>query len=190
MKLSYIIKKVRFYLIFSAFKRGEYLRKKRLLNDIGENIFFQPRKLPGDPQLLRFKNNIAIASGVVFVNHDVMHHVFNNIENGSTEYHMGCTEVGNNVFIGSNTIILPNIKIGDNCIIAAGSVVTKDIPEGSVVAGTPANIIEDFEKIFKQRKREYQANQGKTREQIISELWKEFDNGSKRKTMKKRNASS
>ena len=31
-----------------------------------------------------------------------------------------------------------NVKIGSNCIVAAGSVVTKDIPDGTVVGGNPA----------------------------------------------------
>lgn len=175
MELKYIVNKLKFALTFDAFKRGDFLRKKGLLGEIGENIFFQPRKLPGDPKLIKLKSNIAIASGVVFINHDVIHHVFNNIETNSTEYHMGCIEIGNNVFIGSNSIILPNVKIGDNCIIAAGSVVTKDVPTGSVIAGTPAKNVGEFDEIFKQRKIEFLNNQGKTRDQIIKELWKKFD---------------
>ena len=45
------------------------------------------------------------------------------------------------VWIGSNCTILPNIVIGKGSIIGAGSVVTKNIPEYSVVAGVPAKII-------------------------------------------------
>ena len=54
---------------------------------------------------------------------------------------MGCIEVMDNVFIGSNSIIMPNVRIGSNVIIAAGSIVTKDVPSGVIVAGTPATII-------------------------------------------------
>ena len=49
--------------------------------------------------------------------------------------------IGNNVWIGNNVLILKGVHIGDNAIIAAGSVVTKNVPEGSVVAGNPAKII-------------------------------------------------
>lgn len=49
--------------------------------------------------------------------------------------------IGNNVHIGTNSIIMPGVKIGDNCIIGVGSIVTKDIPDNSVVAGIPARII-------------------------------------------------
>ena len=43
--------------------------------------------------------------------------------------------------IGSNATILCNITIGENAVVGAGSVVTKDVPDGAVVAGNPAKII-------------------------------------------------
>jgi len=49
--------------------------------------------------------------------------------------------IGNLTSIGSGSTVLPNVKIGDNCIIGAGSVITKDIPNNSVVVGVPGKII-------------------------------------------------
>ena len=49
--------------------------------------------------------------------------------------------IGNDVWIGARAIILDGIKIGDGVIIGAGSVVTKDIPDYAIAAGTPARII-------------------------------------------------
>ncbi|MEC0093167.1 sugar O-acetyltransferase [Paenibacillus macquariensis] len=46
--------------------------------------------------------------------------------------------IGENVWIGSNATILPGVTIGDNSVVAAGAVVTKDVPENTVVAGVPA----------------------------------------------------
>ena len=45
------------------------------------------------------------------------------------------------VRIGGNVTILPGVKIGRGAIIGAGSVVTKDIPEMTIVAGNPAKVI-------------------------------------------------
>ena len=67
---------------------------------------------------------------------------------------LGCLVViGNDVWICSHVIILPGVTIGKNVIVGAGAVVTKDIPDGVIVAGNPARIIgqtEDF--IYKNRK--------------------------------------
>ena len=49
------------------------------------------------------------------------------------------TNVGNNVKIGSNSTLLP-VNIGNNAIIGAGSVVTKDVPDNSIVYGNPARV--------------------------------------------------
>jgi maltose O-acetyltransferase len=49
--------------------------------------------------------------------------------------------IGRNVWIGGAAIILPGVSIGDDAIIGAGSVVTRDVPPGATVAGSPARII-------------------------------------------------
>lgn len=51
------------------------------------------------------------------------------------------TIIKDNVWIGANAIILKGVVIGEGAIIAAGSVVTKDVPEYSIVGGVPAKII-------------------------------------------------
>lgn len=49
--------------------------------------------------------------------------------------------IGDDVWIAANVVILPGVKIGSHSVIAAGAVVTKDVPEYSVVAGIPARVI-------------------------------------------------
>ena len=43
--------------------------------------------------------------------------------------------IGQNCWIGCNVSIMSGVKIGDNCVIGASSVITKDIPDNSVVVG-------------------------------------------------------
>jgi virginiamycin A acetyltransferase len=49
--------------------------------------------------------------------------------------------IGNDVWIGMGAFIMPGVVVGNGVTIAANSVVTKDIPDYSVVAGSPAQII-------------------------------------------------
>lgn len=49
--------------------------------------------------------------------------------------------IGDNVWINFNSIILKGVTIGSGSIIAAGSIVTSDIPENSLVAGSPAKVL-------------------------------------------------
>ncbi len=44
-------------------------------------------------------------------------------------------------WIGANAILLPGVTIGINSVVGAGSIVTKSVPDGTVVAGSPAKVI-------------------------------------------------
>lgn len=50
----------------------------------------------------------------------------------------GIIHLGKNSWVGANATILPRLKIGYNSVVGAGSVVTKNVPDGIIVAGNPA----------------------------------------------------
>ncbi|MBA3422770.1 MAG: acyltransferase [Thermoleophilaceae bacterium] len=49
--------------------------------------------------------------------------------------------VGNNVWVGYGACILRGVTVGDNAIVGASAVVTRDVPDNAVVAGSPARIV-------------------------------------------------
>ena len=48
-----------------------------------------------------------------------------------------------NAWIGANATILPDVTIGENAIVAAGAVVSKDVPDNTIVGGIPAKFIKN-----------------------------------------------
>jgi len=53
--------------------------------------------------------------------------------------------VKRNAWLGADVKVLAGVTIGENAIVAAGSVVTKDVPDNMVVAGSPARIIREID---------------------------------------------
>jgi len=57
----------------------------------------------------------------------------------------GVVEIKDDAWIGAGAIILPNVTIGRGAIVGAGAVVTKDVPDFTVVAGVPAKVIKKLD---------------------------------------------
>ena len=129
-----------------GYARAEYLKKKQYFKSIGEHCYLQLWNFGTEPHLISFGDNVHVASGVTFINHDITCMMFNYMDK---EHHyklrQGEINIGNNVFIGAKSTVLYDVTIGDNVIIGAGSLVNKDIPSGSVAAVVPCKVIGKFE---------------------------------------------
>lgn len=53
----------------------------------------------------------------------------------------GGVKIGSNSWIGTRATILDGVTIGKNVIVGAHSLVKDDVPDGAIVAGTPAKIL-------------------------------------------------
>lgn len=53
--------------------------------------------------------------------------------------------IGDDTWLGQNACVLPGVRIGRHCVVGANAVVTKDVPDFSVVAGVPALVIRYYD---------------------------------------------
>ncbi|OAV45839.1 hypothetical protein A3850_007270 [Lewinella sp. 4G2] len=72
----------------------------------------------------------------------ISRHVFNDA-NGVDNFiqSKGAVEIKNDVWVGTQCVILSGVTIGNGAIVAANSVVSKDVPDYAIVAGSPARVI-------------------------------------------------
>ena len=95
-----------------------------------------------EPYLITLRKNCRISTDVLFITHDGGTWAFRNTwEQYKDVVKYGRIEIGENSFIGARSIIMPGCRIGCNCVVGAGSVVTKSVPDGTVVAGVPAKFM-------------------------------------------------
>ncbi len=94
------------------------------------------------PQHVFIEDYAKIGFGAVIYAHDASY-------NAAVDLPMRVktTRLGYNACVGARSFIMPGVSIGNHSGVLPGSVVTKDVPDGMVVAGNPAEIIgkvEDF----------------------------------------------
>lgn len=109
---------------------------------IGKNCRIMGKRLNifgSEPYLIEIGNNVTIADDVKFITHDGGVGIFRKEIHGINVF--GKIIIKDNCFIGVNSVLLPNIIIGPNSIVGAGAIVTKNVPEATVVVGVPAKIL-------------------------------------------------
>ena len=173
--------KIRYLLVcFIGGYKTNWLKKNKIFGQMGDDVLFQPKTLPNEPELIKLHNNVCIAADVTFYTHDVINNLLlKTMDKEDYIPHRSCIEIFDNVFIGGHSVIVGDVSIGPNAIIAAGSVVTKDVPEGTVVGGNPAKVIGSFERLHDKRKKEKgSVSDIKTAEEIWTSYYEKRNNRS------------
>ncbi|GGO92509.1 hypothetical protein GCM10011584_29080 [Nocardioides phosphati] len=95
--------------------------------------------LGSEPWMITFGDNVIVAAGCQFVTHDGGTMILRK-EQPDLEW-SAPIRIGDDVYFGVNTLVLPGVTIGSRVVVGAHAVVTRDVPDNSVVAGNPARLI-------------------------------------------------
>jgi len=141
----------------NSYIRGELLVYKFAGKiEIGENTYIGENTKIWSADYINIGNNVLISHQVNII--DTNSHEINHLERAQRFQEMvqnghweekGCLVnapivIEDYTWINFNVTILKGVRIGKGAIIAAGAVVTKDVPEFTMVAGNPARIIKDL----------------------------------------------
>ncbi len=104
--------------------------------EFGNNVLLNANVQMTDLGGIKLEDNVLIGPGasLITVNHDPD-------PDNRRELLVSSIHVLQNAWIGARAIVLPGVTIGRNSIVGAGAVVTKDVPDNTVVAGVPAKEI-------------------------------------------------
>lgn len=130
------ISKIKFVGEYTKFDYGVVIHNPENL-EIGNHSSF------GDRVIIKAFGGVKIGSRVMIA-HDVSiitttHDHTSSINTNEILY--DSVMICDDVWIGAKAIIMPGVKIGSNSVIGAGSIVTRSVPEGVIVYGTPAKVI-------------------------------------------------
>lgn len=142
----------------------ESFRKGRL--EVGEHTLFEPMVwiTTGDRGRIHIGKGCFLNIGAMVAAHELVeigdHTMLANgcfVSDGSHRYDdphkpvtwqgftsKGPTRIGSNCWLGANVVVTSGVTIGDRCVIGANSVVTRDIPSGTIAAGSPAKVIREI----------------------------------------------
>ena len=106
---------------------------------VGENCKIQSHTFVCNG--VTIEDEVFVGHGVMFIN-DKYPRATNDAGELQTEqdWALLCTIVARGASLGSGAVILGGIRIGAGAIIGAGAVVTKDVPPGAIVLGSPARV--------------------------------------------------
>jgi len=125
--------------------------------NIGQNVVIGPDVIVGNG--CKIQNNVSLYKGVtieddVFVGPSV---VFTNVMNPRAfikrKDEFKPTLIKKGASIGANATIVCGVIIGKYAFVGAGSVVTKDVPNYTMVYGNPAKISKNISMEFKNKRK-------------------------------------
>ncbi|HVS53822.1 MAG TPA: acyltransferase [Opitutaceae bacterium] len=123
----------RSFLIECAFMRSQIHVHRGGVLTIGDGVFVNFGTTISASSVVEIGDRALIANQVTILDHD-----FHGVDRRHEPEAPAPIRIGPDAWIGLKAIVLKGVTIGRGAVVAAGSVVTRDVPEFTLVAGSPA----------------------------------------------------
>jgi len=105
------------------------------------NIKIGKDSIIGEGAVLDGRNDLLIGDHVDIASEVMIYNGEHDVNDPSFKAVFAPVVIEDYVFIGARAIILPGVTIKKGAVVGAGAVVTKDVPEFTIVGGVPARPI-------------------------------------------------
>jgi len=106
---------------------------------IGDDVHIEGYFSVSAAESVTIGHSVLIGSNVAIRDHD--HGIAPDEHRARQPLVVAPVEIGDFAWLGQNSVVLKGVTIGRNAVVGANAVVTREVPEGAVVAGVPARQI-------------------------------------------------
>jgi len=136
--------------------RNVIIRKGARLEAVGPEMDDGPKLMIGDGTAIQFYfhcgaaarvrigRNVLMGGRVYITDHDHSYDEPDLEARESPRLKVAPVEIGDGAFLGEGCVILKGVRVGRRAVVAANAVVTRDVPDFTVVAGVPARIVKSI----------------------------------------------
>lgn len=101
---------------------------------------------------LEIGDHTTLGSGSYIWSHSsAMANIMMDNRSGNPYIVRSTTKIGCGTFIGGPSVVYAGVSIGDRCIVMPMSVVTSDVPDNTMVGGSPAKVIKQIDEAYIER---------------------------------------
>lgn len=127
---------------------------------VGKETWIGPfTLLDGSGGGLVIGDHCSISAGVHIYTHDT---VLWAVSGGVQTAKKSAVKIGSNTYIGAQSVVVAGVTIGERCVIAANSLVNRDVPDGTIVGGTPAKKLGHVEGFGADARLMFERKEGRT----------------------------
>lgn len=112
---------------------------------IGNNVHIGTQNRFGCMDEIKIEDNVLFAAFVHVTDHSHGYEDINISVKKQDIISKGPILIKSNSWLGYGCQIMSGVTIGRNSVVAAGAIVTKDVPDYTIVAGNPAKVIKKYD---------------------------------------------